>query len=126
VVYASAAHGLALGWLLHQLVPLPNGQAYASIAWAIYALLLLAIGVRTRRLFLRRVAFGTLLLLVAKLFFVDLAQLSAGWRILLFLGIGASFLVLSYAFPSLWQPPPAERSSNEPSPEEPPSEDVPM
>jgi len=126
VVYASAAHGLALGWLLHQLVPLPNGQAYASIAWAIYALLLLAIGVRTRRLFLRRVAFGTLLLLVAKLFFVDLAQLSAGWRILLFLGIGASFLVLSYAFPSLWQPPPAERSSNEPSSEEPPSEDVPV
>ena len=118
VVYASAAHGLALGWLLHQLVPLPNGQAYASIAWAIYALVLLAIGVRTRRLLLRRVALGTLLLLVAKLFFVDLAQLSAGWRILLFLGIGASFLLLSYAFPSLWQPP------AESSPEEPPPEDI--
>ncbi|NBB85118.1 MAG: DUF2339 domain-containing protein [Bacteroidetes bacterium] len=120
VVYASAAHGLTLGWLLHQLVPLPNGQAYASIAWAIYALVLLAIGVRTQRFLLRRVALGTLLLLVAKLFVVDLAQLSAGWRILLFLGIGASFLLLSYAFPSLWQPPGVE-----PSPEEPASEDVP-
>jgi len=124
VVYVSAAHGLALGWLLHQLVPLPNGQAYASIAWAIYALVLLAIGVRTRRLLLRRVALGTLLLLVAKLFFVDLAQLSAGWRILLFLGIGASFLLLSYAFPSLWQPPAAESSPEESSPEEPPSGDL--
>lgn len=105
VVYAAGTHILALAWLLHQFVPLPNGQAYASIAWAVYALLLLAAGVRSGRLLLRQAALGTLLLLVAKLFFVDLAQLGALWRILLFLGIGAGFLVLSYAFPALWSAP---------------------
>jgi uncharacterized membrane protein len=40
---------------------------------------------------------------VAKLFAIDLAELEAIWRILLFLGFGALLLVVSYAFPSLWR-----------------------
>ena len=39
---------------------------------------------------------GTLLLVVGKLFVVDLAAVGTIWRIALFLGFGVVFLVLSY------------------------------
>jgi uncharacterized membrane protein len=39
---------------------------------------------------------GTLVLLVAKLFLIDLVGLEAIWRVLIFLGVGGLFLVLSY------------------------------
>ncbi|MBK5226731.1 MAG: hypothetical protein JJD96_09295 [Thermoleophilia bacterium] len=35
---------------------------------------------------------------------VDLAMVKAIWRVLLFIGFGALFLVLSYFFQSLWKP----------------------
>jgi uncharacterized membrane protein len=47
----------------------------------------------------RRLIYGalsTLLLVVAKLFLIDLVALDAIWRILLFLSIGGMFLFLSY------------------------------
>ena len=47
---------------------------------------------------------GTLLLVVGKLFLVDLARLETIWRILLFLGFGGLFLVLSYYFQNLLKP----------------------
>ena len=43
-----------------------------------------------------------LCLVVGKLLLVDVSQLEAVWRVLLFMGFGAIFLVLSYLFPSLW------------------------
>ena len=39
---------------------------------------------------------GTLGLVAAKLLLVDMAELEAVWRILLFLGFGGGFLLLSY------------------------------
>ena len=52
---------------------------------------------------------GTLLIVVGKLFLVDLVELETIWRILLFLGFGGLFLILSYYFRVLW------KSSYEPS-----------
>ena len=46
----------------------------------------------------------TLLVVVAKLFIVDLSELEAVWRILLFLGFGGLLLLMSYFFPRLWNP----------------------
>ena len=46
---------------------------------------------------------GTLGLVVGKLFLVDLERLDAIWRILLFMGFGVIFLMLSYFFQKLWQ-----------------------
>ena len=51
------------------------------------------------------VAMGTPLLVVGKLFVVDLAEVESIWRILLFLGFGGIFLVLSYYFQNLWKRP---------------------
>jgi uncharacterized membrane protein len=49
------------------------------------------------------VGMGTLLLVVAKLLLVDLINLDAVWRILLFLGFGGVFLILSYYLQALWR-----------------------
>ena len=74
-----------------------------TIAWGIYAGILLVLGLRLNLKQLPTVAVGTLLIVVGKLFLVDLAELKATWRILLFLGFGGIFLVLSYYFQALWK-----------------------
>ena len=101
--YLLVAYALGLGWLWRELVALPNGQAFVSVAWGICALVLLAAGARRDAEGLRWTGLGTLLLVVAKLFVIDLAELEAIWRILLFLGFGALLLVVSYLFPSVWR-----------------------
>ncbi len=101
-VYRVGAHVLLLGWLFREVGALgPSGQAYVSIAWGAYAVALLALGLVRNHAFVRAVALATLLVLVGKLFLIDLAALGAGWRVLLFLGLGAFFLVLSYFLPGL-------------------------
>ncbi|HLA40526.1 MAG TPA: DUF2339 domain-containing protein, partial [Candidatus Glassbacteria bacterium] len=52
---------------------------------------------------LRRVGLLTLLLVVGKLFLVDLAQIAAIWRIVLFLCFGGLFLALSHWVRNLWK-----------------------
>jgi uncharacterized membrane protein len=103
LVWVLAAYAAGLSWLWRDLTVLPNGQAYVSVAWGLCALLLLAIGARGDHDAARWTGLATLLLVVAKLFAVDLAELEAIWRILIFLGFGALLLVVSYAFPSLWR-----------------------
>ena len=66
-------------------------------------LILLIVGLRLNRPRLSAMAIGILLLVVGKLFLVDLAELEAIWRILLFLSFGGCFLVLSYYFQDLWK-----------------------
>ena len=51
---------------------------------------------------------ATLLLVVAKLFLVDLAALETIWRVLLFMGFGALFLLLSYLLKNLLPDPEKE------------------
>ena len=46
--------------------------------------------------FARVLGIGTLVLVVVKLFFVDLARVDPLWRVMLFLGFGGLFLVLGY------------------------------
>lgn len=92
---------LALMW--RELGRFEDGQGYVSIAWGVYAIALLLIGLQMDRRKLQTVALATLFLLVGKLFFVDLANLQAIWRILLFIGFGALFLFISYYFRSLWR-----------------------
>ncbi len=95
-LYRILAHAAFLAWLWGALMPLPNGAGYVSITWGLYAVALLILGLRLNLRGLRIVAMGTLFLVVGKLFLMDLAALRAIWRILLFLGFGGLFLVLSY------------------------------
>jgi uncharacterized membrane protein len=102
-VYRFAVHAALLAWFWRELSVLPGGAAYVSSAWSAYALLLLVLALRWRIELLHRTALATLLLVVAKLFVFDLAALEALWRILLFLGLGGVFLLLSYLLQGLWE-----------------------
>lgn len=103
-VYGLVAYIGLLGWLWRDLVALPSGQAYVSIAWGICALTALVLGWQRDADGIRNAGLITLLIVVGKLFIIDLAKLEAIWRILLFLGFGGLLLLLSYFFPSLWRP----------------------
>lgn len=88
-----------LGWWMHHLHSLVYGQAYISIAWGGTAAVLLGFAVGRRRPWGGRAGLAVLLLFVGKLFLVDLATLPALWRIVLFLGAGATFLLIGYSVP---------------------------
>ena len=92
-----------LAWLARELLPFENGQGFVSVAWGVYGAILLIAGLRKNLLALRMVGLGTLMVVVAKLFMVDLARLETIWRVLLFVGFGGVFLLLSYYFPKLWK-----------------------
>ena len=98
-----AAHITLLLWLLREMSPLTNGQGLVSITWGIYTVVLFVIGLRKDVNIVTKTAMATLLVLIGKLFLVDLANLETLWRILLFLGFGGVLLLLSYFFKALWK-----------------------
>lgn len=101
--YALVAHLSLLGLFSSEFSRFENGQGLVSLAWGVYGIILLLIGLRKNLYQSRLVAMGTLILLVFKLFLIDLARLETIWRVLLFIGVGGAFLVLSYFFPALWK-----------------------
>lgn len=94
--YRLIAHLALLAWFYSELLSLTNGQAYISVSWGIYAIGLLIYGLTKEIQEIRLAAMGTIFLVVGKLFLIDLSQLQAIWRILLFIGFGALFLLISY------------------------------
>ncbi len=103
MAYRLFVHVGVMGWLWRGLSPYDGGQGLASIAWGAYGLALLLVGLRRRVPLLEKVGIATLLAVVAKLFIVDLSALHPLFRVLLFLGFGAVFLVLSYTLQAWWK-----------------------
>jgi uncharacterized membrane protein len=99
--YRLGVHIAMLCWLWREFSFPPDGQGFVTIAWGVYALILLGVAFRFHFKQLRLVAVATLFLLVGKLFFVDLVAVATVWRILLFAGFGSLFLFISY-FYSTW------------------------
>jgi len=94
--YRSAAYVGLLVWLLSELGVRPSGNVLVSVAWAVQGTAaLVAATVRGTR-GLQVAGLATLGLVAAKLLLVDLAQLDAVVRIVLFLGFGATLLGLGY------------------------------
>lgn len=100
--YWLVSHAGFLAWWLRELSGISNGQGYVSLVWGAYAIALLVAGMLRGEDTVRTTGLVTLLVVVAKLFLVDLASVEALWRIMLFLGIGGLLLVLSYYFRSFW------------------------
>jgi uncharacterized membrane protein len=69
-----------------------------SLAWGVYAVALLAVGMWRRHAGLRRVALGFLLLAVGKVFLYDLSALGGLHRVVSFLGLGLALLGVSLAY----------------------------
>lgn len=69
-----------------------------SVAWGLYAMTLLVIGLVRRARGLRMISLGFLLLTVAKVFLYDLANLTGLHRILSFLGLGVALILVSLLY----------------------------
>jgi uncharacterized membrane protein len=101
-LYRLVAHIGVLGWLANELTPIENGQMITSVAWGIYAVVILISGFWFKQPKLRGVGIVTILVVVAKLFFVDLSQTSPLLRIPLFMGFGALLLLIGYFLQKHW------------------------
>jgi hypothetical protein len=76
----------------------PARDLTVSIAWAIYAVVLLAIGVGRRSIGLRWVSLGLLMVTIAKVFLHDLGELRDLYRVASLLGLAVSLIVVSLAY----------------------------
>jgi hypothetical protein len=104
---AGVAYALWLLAAADQFAGLDAAAAFTTGAWAATGLVLLLAALRRHDQSAMRVALGTLGLVCAKLFLVDLASLDPVWRILVFIGVGAAFLAVSYSVRSAWLAGPA-------------------
>lgn len=104
-IYRLVAHIGMLAWLAKELTPIDNGQMATSVAWGVYAVSVLIAGFLLKKMEIRAVGMATILLVVGKLFFVDLSQTSALLRIPLFMGFGALFLLIGYLLQTCWSEP---------------------
>lgn len=94
--YLIACHILFLAWLYQRFMFFENGQAWITLVWGLYAVLLLLLGFVSYGRKVRLAGMVTIFIVVGKLFLIDLSQLQAFWRILLFMGFGIVFLILGY------------------------------
>lgn len=107
---------LAFGWEIHSYwgslesrgdwTLLRDYRMYAQFTYSalfmLFGAVLLAIGFWRRTAFLRWQALVLLALAIAKVFVVDVSQLSQGYRILSFLGLGGLLLAVSFAYQRDW------------------------
>ncbi|WP_372906710.1 DUF2339 domain-containing protein [Rhodohalobacter sp.] len=100
--YQLVAHIGLLAWFSKEFTYLDSGQMVTSIAWGIYAVLILISGFWLKKPKLRGAGMATILLVVGKLFFVDLSQTSALLRIPLFMGFGVLLLLIGYLLQKYW------------------------
>ena len=81
----------------------PIDEQFSYSAWSmIFGATLLAAGFWRKSAFLRWQALVLLALSIAKVFLIDMRQLSQGYRILSFLGLGALLLTVSFAYQRDW------------------------
>jgi uncharacterized membrane protein len=77
---------------------MPARDLATSIAWALYALLLLAVGVRGRSRGLRWISLGLMMVTVVKVFLYDLGELEDLYRVASLLGLAISLIAISLAY----------------------------
>ena len=77
---------------------LPARDLTSSIAWALYALVLLAVGVARRSMALRWASLGLLVITIAKVFLHDLGELRDLYRVASLLGLAVSLILVSLAY----------------------------
>ena len=77
---------------------MPARDLTTSLAWALYAMALLAAGVRTASRGLRWLSLGLMLVTAAKVFLYDLGELEDLYRVGSLLGLAISLIVISLAY----------------------------
>jgi len=77
---------------------LPARDVTTSVSWAIYALILLAIGVRGKNSSLRRLSLGLLVATILKVFLHDLGELEDLYRVASLVGLAVSLIIVSLIY----------------------------
>jgi uncharacterized membrane protein len=77
---------------------MPSRDLATSLAWAVYACALLALGVNRNSSGLRWASLAFLILTIGKVFIYDLAELKDLYRVLSLLGLAVSLLAVSLAY----------------------------
>jgi len=77
---------------------MPARDATTSVAWAVYALVLLAIGVRSKSGSLRWLSLGMLVLTLGKVFLHDLGELEDLYRVASLVGLALSLIIVSLIY----------------------------
>jgi uncharacterized membrane protein len=73
-------------------------MALISVAWALYATVLLGVGISRNLQHWRWLALGILGVTLSKVVFLDMAEARQIWRVLSFMGLGALLMICSYAY----------------------------
>lgn len=77
---------------------LPQRDLLLSLAWGVYALFLLGLGVRWRISAARWGSLALILLTIVKVFLLDLDRLEGLWRATSMLGLAVSLLIVSFLY----------------------------
>jgi uncharacterized membrane protein len=77
---------------------LPARDLTMSIAWAVYALTLLAIGMARKKSGPRRASLALLMITCAKVFLHDLSHLEDLHRVMSLVGLALSLIIVSFAY----------------------------
>jgi uncharacterized membrane protein len=83
-------------WLWLEISVIWQFAGNVTLVWTLYTIIIYLIGIQYEKVFFARIAMATLLVIVAKLFFQDLARLETIWRILICFGLGTFLLAISY------------------------------
>ncbi len=103
---------LALGWEIHSYWSFSQGQGqrnlmrdyqiYSQFTYSalfmVFGVILLSVGFWRRSAFLRWQGLVLLAVAIAKVFLVDMSELSQGYRVLSFIGLGALLLAVSFVY----------------------------
>ena len=77
---------------------LPAKDLTTSISWAIFAVTLLAIGMKLSSRALRWVSLGFMIVTIGKVFLFDLGELKDLYRVMSLLGLACSLIIISLAY----------------------------
>lgn len=102
--YFIGAFLLTMFMVFRDFYAVPNGQGYITAVWGVYSIIVLIISVRKNLNLFMKVSLIALAITIIKMFFVDLANVDAIWKILLFIGFGAGLLAISYYIQTMWKP----------------------
>ena len=104
VLLRSAAHYLDIPYKLEPLFHSQFVQAMLSLVWSMTALLLMRFAAGRKLRLPWMAGAGLLVLVVAKLFFIDLTNVGGVERIISFLGVGVLMLAIGYLAPFPTEP----------------------
>ncbi len=97
VLFVSLELRFSFGSNVHHNRPTGDPEVYSySLAWMIMAIVGMVVGIRQKLRFWYPIALGLLLLVIVKLFLIDMSDLKGLLRVASFMGMGLSLLVLAY------------------------------